>query len=545
MEQVAETKRTTLYRLVEGSTLETALNEDRRESDDHFTVTDLTIEQRPARLVAGSITRPSKWANDVKLLTGVEVKPSSRSPGAVLLIQDPSEIIWAITWGTGFQFLDTEQIDFGFGAGVLARAALPSEIKSLTKTILDHRARVDRSSLPNGSNIRDLGVDGYGEVISRIESKARIEKLSAGGKVIQLRAADSLNLPLAKTPEGLMQDLSVLRGLAKRPVLPGLESLEQLIALKPRDSRVPVLDKKLVSALHEESPRRLGISWPHERLDIYGPVMSVKVTGIGDRERRVFEEVPDISDVLDWLADVPEHSMLERIKSIKIELHSEAEPAPNTRVSAPVSLRRWLAFEVEEDGKRFCLHDGNWYRMDDRYLARIDERVQEILSAPPSVQLPPWDRDAHGEGEYNEQAAAALSGYCLDRKLIRTPLHSRGGIEPCDVFVEPGILIHVKKAHRSADLSHLLAQGLVSADALARDENARQAWTQRITEETGQKVRDAEIREIVLAIGRDQPVTTETLFTFTKVNLVKQFDALRYLGVEVRLTTALPPSQSS
>lgn len=545
MEQVPETKRTTLYRMLEESTLATALNEDRRESDEYFTVTDLTIEERPARLVAGSITRPSKWANDVKILTGQEVKVSSRSPGAVLLIQDSAKTIWAVTWGTGFQFLDTEQIDFSFGAGVVARAALPSEVKSLTKTILDHRARVDRSSLPNGSNIRDLGVDGYGEVISRIESKARIGELSAGSKVIQLSAADSLKLPLAKTPEGLLRDLAVLRGLTKRPVLPGLESLEQLIALKPRDSRVPVLDRKLAIALQEEAPRSLGISWPHERLDVYGPVMSAKVTGIGDRERRVLDPVPDISDVQQWLADVPEHNVLDRIKSIRIELHSEADPARNTRISAPVSLRRWLAFEIEEDGKRFCLHDGNWYRMDDRYLARIDERVQEILSAPSSVQLPAWDRDAHDEGEYNKQVAAELSGYCLDRKLIRTPLHSRGGIEPCDVFVEPGILIHVKKARRSADLSHLLAQGLVSADALARDENARQAWTQRITEETGQKVRDAEIREIVLAIGRDQPVTTETLFTFTKVNLVKQFDALRYLGVEVRLTTALPPSQSS
>ena len=46
---------------------------------------------------------------------------------------------------------------------------------------------------------------------------------------------------------------------------------------------------------------------------------------------------------------------------------------------------------------------------------------------------------------------------------------------------------------------------------------------------------------MILAIGSDQPVTAETLFTFTKVNLVKQFDALRYLGVQVRVTTALPP----
>lgn len=37
--------------------------------------------------------------------------------------------------------------------------------------------------------------------------------------------------------------------------------------------------------------------------------------------------------------------------------------------------------------------------------------------------------------------------------------------------------------------------------------------------------------------GSGKPITTETLFTFTKVNLVTQFDALRYLQVDVRVIT--------
>lgn len=52
---------------------------------------------------------------------------------------------------------------------------------------------------------------------------------------------------------------------------------------------------------------------------------------------------------------------LDRLKTVRLELHSEAEPHGNTLVSSPVPLRRWLAFEVEEDTQRFCLHDGNWF----------------------------------------------------------------------------------------------------------------------------------------------------------------------------------------
>jgi uncharacterized protein (TIGR04141 family) len=85
----------------------------------------------------------------------------------------------------------------------------------------------------------------------------------------------------------------------------------------------------------------------------------------------------------------------------------------------------------------------------------------------------------------------------------------------------------------------------VSTDALARDENARSSWKKRILEESDGAIEDAQLKEVILAVGSDRPVTVDTLFTFTKVNLVKQFDALRYLGVQVHVATVSPPPQDS
>lgn len=132
------------------------------------------------------------------------------------------------------------------------------------------------------------------------------------------------------------------------------------------------------------------------------------------------------------------------------------------------------------------------------------------------------------------RAAAALGGYSLDKKMIPTPLHTRG-IESCDIFVPPGVLVHVKRGSRSTAISHLLAQALVASEALARDENARQAWKSRVASESGGTVTDAEVAEIVLAIGSPRQVTANSLFTFSKVNLVRQFDLLRHLAVDVRV----------
>lgn len=81
----------------------------------------------------------------------------------------------------------------------------------------------------------------------------------------------------------------------------------------------------------------------------------------------------------------------------------------------------------------------------------------------------------------------------------------------------------------------------MSSDALARDEDARAAWRRRIAEESDDSVQEAALQEVILAIGRELPVTVDTLFTFTKVNPVKQFDALCYLGVQVRVATVGPP----
>ncbi|OIH92706.1 hypothetical protein BIU92_10675 [Curtobacterium sp. MCBA15_003] len=122
-----------------------------------------------------------------------------------------------------------------------------------------------------------------------------------------------------------------------------------------------------------------------------------------------------------------------------------------------------------------------------------------------------------------------IGGVSLDRRLITTPLH-RGGIAPFDIIVRTGTLIHVKRRRSSAGLSHLLAQGLVSTDALAGDASARLAWAERIVEESAGAITDASVTEAVFEIGASKRVTVDSLF---KVNLVKQYDALRALKVDV------------
>ncbi len=65
---------------------------------------------------------------------------------------------------------------------------------------------------------------------------------------------------------------------------------------------------------------------------------------------------------------------------------------------------------------------------------------------------------------FTENASRALGAALLDRKLIRLR-DGESPIEPCDLFTKDREFIHVKRSSASSNLSHLFAQGLVSAQS--------------------------------------------------------------------------------
>jgi uncharacterized protein (TIGR04141 family) len=138
------------------------------------------------------------------------------------------------------------------------------------------------------------------------------------------------------------------------------------------------------------------------------------------------------------------------------------------------------------------------------------------------------------EADYNKHVAEELGGVLMDRDLIRTPMHRRG-IEACDVLLPDGILLHVKDVDRSSPASHLLAQALVSTDALLNDEEARAQFVERI-ERKGGSAADvpARISSVVLGLARKgKPLTSDNLFTFTQVTMVRLVDVLQRQRVDV------------
>lgn len=276
------------------------------------------------------------------------------------------------------------------------------------------------------------------------------------------------------------------------------------------------------------------MGWPHERLSLRGSPDYTIAIGIGKGKRDSIEGLPSLDDVKEWIELRSDDRLIDRARNLKLRLHKEDSRLTSTAVSKSLSLLSWLAYEVDIDGVRYCLHEGRWYQMDQSYSSRIEALVAEAFLSPPPFALPLWDRAVHDkELDYNRHLASNVGGLVLDQKLITTDLH-RYGIEACDVFVPGGTYVHVKRSEKSSAVSHLLAQALISTDALRLDQSAREAVTDRFAS-LGHEQQFEAPKRVVIGFARDKVVNAETLFTFSKVNLIRQKQLLAGLGVDVVL----------
>jgi uncharacterized protein (TIGR04141 family) len=535
-------RRTTIYRLVGLEDLRDAIRP-KYLGRTEFTATDLVIADQPALLLTGAMEKDrADWCAEVSALTGEDLVIAGSTPAGVLLLRPSVDgasagVAYALTYGMGFQLLDPGFLDNLFGQRIAVRTAEPDKLRSVTVTTMDERSRTSRATIPQGDGLMGFGLGDIGEAVSRIVAIANLPDLSrSDGKALQLRGADALNVPLGRTVDEVLADLTMLEGLLAVDPPEELKILEQLTAVKNPKTR-EMLDNRL-SAVLDGAPGTIGLGWPHERIDENGTPDSWIPGNLWPRRQNLPRQgQPEWDDIVAAL-DLEQPGMrLDRVDRATIQLCRDAEG--KEPISQAIPLRRWIAFQTDLDERTYALYDGGWFQIHHDYAGNINSRTAEIFArSVEDIAFPAWE-PADDEEAYNKNLAVAVGGVCLDRKLIKTPLHRRG-IEACDVYLPDGSLIHVKRTEKSSAASHLIAQALVSADALCNDAEARATLRQRIVAAGGDASQlAAKPKRVILAAHRRdaQGLSAEDLFTFTKVNLVRQATALEERSVPVRIVS--------
>lgn len=202
---------------------------------------------------------------------------------------------------------------------------------------------------------------------------------------------------------------------------------------------------------------------------------------------------------------------------------------------------RCMSGEIEYEGRIYVLDDGDFFEVSRDYLDGLHRFLTSAVP-PSSLTLPAadalWD-----EAAYNERAAASDGLLLLDRRTVKVD-RSTTAVEVCDILSSDRHLVHVKRKLGSSLLSHLFAQGLVSADLLLTNEAFRRGARDRIAEAVSADPKTVELEdfeffdeaaldptrfEIVYAIVADwrgDDLVARLPF-FSKVNLRRCVEELR------------------
>lgn len=201
-----------------------------------------------------------------------------------------------------------------------------------------------------------------------------------------------------------------------------------------------------------------------------------------------------------------------------------------------------IVWDTQHAGQSYALMDGKWYEIEANFATRT-LAAAAALHVPGSFLMPA--PIAGSEGAYNDSIGATNSAYAvLDRKNIRTD-DMASAIECCDLFSDQREFIHVKKRTSSATLSHLFAQGSVSAELFMSSDAFREKVRDQLS--AVQKVDHATL----IPIARPDPAQFKVIYAiiaphdnqgnppslpfFSSVNLVQHHQRLQRLGLKACL----------
>jgi uncharacterized protein (TIGR04141 family) len=401
-------------------------------------------ESRPAT--------PPAWVSFVgPLLTAPPQRLLSASASGLLVLK-ASQRLFAITFGHGRGFLDLSRIEHRFGLRVALNRIDPSQIRSLDTKTFEDMVVTKNTQVSRSSELPAFGVDISRDILRAVTGEPRDKSLAkrlsgADALVVNVEIASSALSTLCAELLAAYQEDSYKENFA------WIDHLGLVADPAVRDA----LDEQLVeqlrvgdtSSTHMAMPEAIG--W--EDIDTF------KITGT----RSVEYDDLDLDAYLAQLGVKRAELTLENMKSRRVSIRFSR----SSEFDARWTLHQCLVSEQRLDSSFYVLIEGRWFSVSDSLVSEVDSFAASI--SPGS--LPLLDaRPGETEREYNTRLADSdESRFLLLDAQVKRPGGASSGIELCDVLASNGELVHVKRKSRSSTLSHLFAQGIVSATTLLQD----------------------------------------------------------------------------
>lgn len=480
-----------------------------------------------------STEKKPKWSSFTENITGASLDElANRSSSAVLIIKTATATM-AFTFGYGRFLIDTKYFIHDFGIKTALNTLNHDSLRSVDLFTLEDQAVQKKSQASRESSVGVFGID-----ISRDVLRAVTGSPKNGVNLKNISGGDAVySFGIEMDVDEISQLVDLLSGYYANDSYKSNFSWVDNIRKVKEKSEIDHLDAKLINKIKAKSTE-ITITIPEivQWDSIYG--FSFTRTKSSIKPTIEPKEYLDNIDIATISVD-----SIKRDKLFVYDVHeNESEH----------QIYKCIYFEHKETDKTYILFAGLWYEIDNSFVARVDSTLGKInVSSLTFPRVYVWDEVKDGktkskiesEGDYNERASTSHSYHLLDKKLIKSN-RTTTPIELCDLMTDNKQFIHVK--HRkggSAGLSHLFAQGSVSAEILLGDKEFRKK-ARTVLKRVSSGLQDSVpldsfksdgVEVVFLILGEDSASLKSNLPFFSKVNLSKAFENLSQRGFEVSI----------
>jgi uncharacterized protein (TIGR04141 family) len=206
------------------------------------------------------------------------------------------------------------------------------------------------------------------------------------------------------------------------------------------------------------------------------------------------------------------------------------------------------SLRVGQSLNSYVLFSGCWYCIERDFKRQVEERFKLI---PKVTIIGPTECQNEREliAHLNQNRADLL---CLDQVKINPRGVRYANIEPCDFFSDTRQFIHLKDGHSSGPISHLWAQGVVSAEALVSDPDFRKKLREVVRERRRSvlallpaiegRVNRSDYTVVYGIMRKPYKDGTLDLPFFSKVSLQGAVDRIEQLDIPVALEIIAKPA---
>lgn len=462
--------------------------------------------------------------------------------GAVIFVPVGQRVA-AVCFGHVHIALDDDAFERQFGLKVTLNSVPRGSLRTLDLATPDAVTFQKRVQASKDSDLQDFGVD-------MLRDLARVAGGTPGNAAFARFVAgkDSLSIT-CEVDAGTLQAkcTDILRAYTKKTYQKEFAWVDNMRRVVEKDV-IEKLDDKLFDALGElRNGNASDLHMAPPEIVNYTEGSQLHYNGFGSHGTTFHSlSIDDYVAELERCEFDGEMADLKEKHRIKAKGENDEEFSEKWRVYDCFVFETSLGAGANE--QYYVLFAGSWYRVEKKFKAQVDAFFEAI----PKVTII-GKTDCVNEEELIDDIEAKRSDLLkLDKVKINPDGVRYASLEPCDFFSDAKQFIHLKDGHSSGPISHLWAQGVVSAEAFVSDKGFRKklrakvrslggGFESHLPKSTDRVVRDD--YQVVYGIMRKPYANGDLgLPFFSKVSLQAAAERIGQFGIPIAIELIEKPA---